>query len=65
MKINIYNLLPEKISDEGAYHLVNFFMNLATELESCYFAQMKRYIDNNALDRPDILKNEFDDELPF
>ena len=65
MKINIYNLLPEKISDEGAYHLVNFFMNLTAELESCYFAQMKRYIDDNELDQSGIFKDNFDDELPF
>jgi hypothetical protein len=50
-----YNLLPEKISDEGAYYLVNFFMNLALELESCYFAQMKRYIDDNM--PPNIIQN--------
>jgi hypothetical protein len=47
MRANIYDFLPEKISDEGAYHLVNFFMNLTAELESVYFAQMKRHIEDN------------------
>ena len=42
----ICDLLPEEISDECAYHLVNFFMNLASELESYYFAQMRRHVDN-------------------
>ena len=46
MQINIDDILPENISDESAYHLVNFLMNLATELDSRYFAQMKRYIDD-------------------
>jgi len=56
MRTSIYDLLPEKISDESAYHLVNFFMDLALELESCYFAQMKRYIDNNMPpEPPDII----------
>jgi hypothetical protein len=66
MKINIYDLLPEKISDESAYHLVNFFTNLATELESHYFAQMKRHIDDNRLsDIPSFLHNKPDDEILF
>ena len=41
-----YNLdyfLPEEISDETAYHLVNFFINITEELESRYFAQMRRH----------------------
>lgn len=62
---NIYKLLPEKISDEGAYHLVNFLMNLALELESHYFAQMRRYDNDDTLGYPDYLQNEIDDELPF
>ncbi len=62
---NIYDLLPEKISDEGAYHLVNFLMNLALELESRYFDQMRRYDSDNTLDYQDYLQNEIDDELPF
>ena len=33
---NISDLLPDKISDEEAYDLVNFIMNLALELESRY-----------------------------
>lgn len=62
---NIYELLPEKISDEGAYHLVNFLMNLALALESHYFTQTRRYVRDDVLDYPDYLKNEPNDELPF
>lgn len=71
---NIYDLLPETISDEGAYHLVNFLMNLTLEVEVHYFSQIRRYIDDNALgaEGSDFLQNEqnnepneFDDELPF
>ena len=46
MKTTIRDLLPEEISDECAYHLVNFFMDLAAELESYYFAQMRHHINN-------------------
>jgi hypothetical protein len=62
---NIYELLPEKISDESAYHLVNFIMNLALELESRYFTQIRRYDNNDILDYPKYLQNKSDDELPF
>jgi hypothetical protein len=65
MKTNIYDLLPE-LSDENAYHLVNFLMNLALELESHYFAQIRRYVNNDILDdHPAYLQNEPDDKLPF
>jgi hypothetical protein len=65
MRINLYDLLPEKISDEGAYHLVNFVMNLALELESYYFAQMKRHIDDNMpLEPPRALQDKLGSE-PF
>jgi hypothetical protein len=50
-------ILPDEISDEAAYHLVTFFTKLTTELESRYFAQMRRYIrDNSPPELPDILK---------
>lgn len=44
---NLRALLPEEISDESAYNLVNFFIDLTAELESCYFAQMRRYINDS------------------
>ena len=49
---NLRALLPEEISDESAYHLVNFFMNLATELEAYCFAQMRRYINDSKPIKP-------------
>ena len=30
----LIDLLPENISDEAAYHLVNFMSNLALEIEN-------------------------------
>lgn len=63
--INISNLLPEKISDEEAYNLTNFFMNLALELESHYFAQIKRYLNEDTLDYPENVQDKINDELPF
>ena len=55
---NISNLLPEKISDEEAYNLVNFFMNLALTLESHYFVQIRRYVSDDTLGYPDYLQME-------
>lgn len=40
----LHELLPDEISDEGAYKLVTFFMELTAALESHYFGQMKRHI---------------------
>jgi len=62
---NISKLLPEKISDEEAYNLVNFFMNLALTLESHYFAQIQRYVNEDTPGYPEYLRNESNDELPF
>jgi len=66
MRTNLCDLLPEEISDEGAYHLVNFFMSLASELDSYYFAQIRRYIkEEEMLEHPDIAQNKHNDESPF
>mgnify|MGYP003975676109 CR=1 FL=1 len=65
MKTNIYDLLPENLSDEGAYHLTDFFMKLALELDSIYFAQIRRYINDGISNYPDIIQDKLDDELPF
>jgi len=62
---SILELLPEKVSDEEAYNLVNFFMNLALELESYYFTQLKHYVNDENLPYPDYFQNDIDDELPF
>lgn len=62
---SIIELLPEKISDEGAYNLVNFVMNLALTLESHYFTQLKRYVNDENLLYPDYFQNDIDDKLPF
>lgn len=62
---NISKLLPEKISDEEAYNLVNFFMNLALMLESHYFAQIKRYVNDDMLNYQKDLRDDPGDELPF
>ena len=39
----LIDILPENISDESAYHLVNFIRELANALDNHYFAQLKRY----------------------
>jgi hypothetical protein len=36
-------MLPEKLLDETAYHLVNFMFELSHRLESLYFDQLRRY----------------------
>lgn len=36
-------LLPESMSDEAAYHLVNFIGDLARTLECIYHTQLRRH----------------------
>lgn len=36
-------LLPESMSDEAAYHLVNFIGDLARTLECIYHTQIRRH----------------------
>jgi hypothetical protein len=40
MKINLHQLLSANISDEAAFHLVQFVRNLALALETSYFDQI-------------------------
>jgi hypothetical protein len=65
--MNIYKLLPKEISDESAYHLATFFMNLALELESHYFAQMRRHIEliTPCSANPFTADEPFEDDIPF
>ena len=59
MSLNLCDLFPDEISDETAYHLVEFFMSIATELDSHYFAQTRRYHDENTpLQLPEYLQNK-------
>lgn len=64
--MNIENILPEEISDESAYHLVEFFMNLALELESYYFGQLYRYSKESTELKDDFLIGvDIDEDDPF
>ena len=42
--IDLKTLLPEDISDETAYVLVNLFIELTAALESNYFTQMRQHV---------------------
>ena len=39
----LIELLPEGISDETAYHLTNFMIDLSLAIENHYFAQLMRF----------------------
>lgn len=57
MRARIDELLTVDISDESAYQLVNFMMDLALEIESHYFHQLRRYLKaSTAMESPDFLK---------
>jgi hypothetical protein len=41
---HIRAILPEELSDEAAFILTNFVMEVATALDEIYFAQSLRYM---------------------
>lgn len=45
MKQTLQSLLPDNISDEAAYQLIEFFVEVAYLVEQQYFARAKRHID--------------------
>jgi hypothetical protein len=47
----LIDILPDKISDEAAHHLVMFMMELALALESHYFNQLRRHDRDNERER--------------
>ena len=59
MVTNLYKYFPTDISDEAAFHVVNFFMDLACALEEHYYGQIKRYSDENMpLAPPDFIQKK-------
>ena len=65
MKIDLCSLLPDKMSDESAYHLVNFAADLALALESYYFCQIRRYHkDNYPPQPPTYLQDKYTNNCP-
>ena len=66
MSLNIHDLFPEGVSDETAFHLVEFFMSIATELDSHYFAQARRHREDcMPLQAPEYLQNKRDIDDSF
>lgn len=55
MNINYRTLFPDDISDEAAYHLIDFFYNLALHFESIHLGKALRYEKSiiEASGRPD------------
>ena len=66
----LHELFPEGVSDETAYQFVHFFEQLTAELDAHYFAQVKRYLDDQQPGSPAIVhsQNKDDDDgggMPF
>lgn len=62
MKLPLQQLLPADISNETAFHLVQFVHGLALALESIYFDQMLAHTSECEYD-PFPTTNDYDD--PF
>ena len=44
MNLDLYEVLPEEISDETAAHLADIFMGLALAIENHYYPQIIRHL---------------------
>ena len=44
MSLNLYEILPEEISDAEAARLADIFMELALAVESHYYSQIIRHL---------------------
>lgn len=44
MSLNLYEILPEEVSDAEAARLADIFMELALAIKSHYYVQIKRHI---------------------
>jgi hypothetical protein len=60
----LHELFSEKISDEAAYHIVNFLYNITWAIESFYVGEIMRYKKSiiESSNRSDAM---FDTEPPF
>lgn len=47
---NLRDLLPDDVSDEVAYHIANFMMELSLAIETRYYTQASRHAKKNSLD---------------
>ncbi|EKE09662.1 MAG: hypothetical protein ACD_16C00125G0001 [uncultured bacterium] len=44
MSLNLYEILPEEISDAQASLIADIFMELALAIESHYYTQIRRHL---------------------
>lgn len=60
----LHELFSEKISDEAAYHIVNFLYNITWAIESFYVGEIMRYKKSimESSNRTDVM---FDTDPPF
>lgn len=64
MNIKLEHLLPAKIPDEAAFHIVKFVNDLALALESIYFEQMLHHTSSCEY-APFTEEEEEENEEPF
>ena len=58
-------ILPESMSDEAAYNLVNFFGDLARTLECIYHDQIRRHHEKVELEFYCSMSDEIMEDPPF
>jgi hypothetical protein len=65
--MNRHSLLlldPPDLSDQSASEMLDFLYELTTAFENHYFAQLRRYYQEDDRSQPDLFE-DFNDELPI
>jgi hypothetical protein len=60
----LHELFSEKISDEAAYHIVNFLYNITWAIESFYVGEIMRY-KKSIIDSSNRSNETLDSDPPF
>ena len=64
--MNPHSLLfvdPPDLSDQSASEMLDYLYELTAAFENHYFAQLRRYYQENDRSQPDLFE-DFNDELP-
>lgn len=66
MILDIDDIFPEEISDEAAFCLVEFILNLGQIVGSHYYRKTKRYCDDcRPSEEPEFLNQKNDIDVSF
>ena len=64
MNINLQISVPDNLSNEAIYHIIEFLAELSRELDNHYIALLRRYINSFSKEPPSCV-NDIIEDPPF